>query len=107
MTQDVSLSIALIIALVGFFITVYNWLNTRKKDTQAEDGKLEDIRMSLTTANVKLDSVCATMSDIKTDIKAMNSKIQEQDKEIAMVKRDLATAFKEIDQLRTEVHSQC
>lgn len=103
MSTNDQITIAAIIALVGFGITVYNFLNARKKDTQSEDHLMENIRTSLMQANIKLDSLGSVTGDIKADIKVLNNKIQEQDKAIIIVKRDLETAFDKIDELRDEV----
>lgn len=66
-------------------------------------GEMDGIKESLLKANMKLDQVCATTNETRSDIKAMNNKIQALDKEIEVVKRDVETAFIRIDELREKV----
>lgn len=105
--MEATVSIAAVIAVIGFAITVFNFFQGRKHETQAEDGKLEGIRTNLVTVEIKLDQVMnttnETRADIKetrTDIKTMNAKIQDLDKDMSIVKRDLQTAFKRIEELK-------
>lgn len=74
----------------------------------AKDGKgeMEQIKESLIKANVKLDQVFNTTNETRSDIKAMNAKIQSIDKELEIVKRDVATAFIRIDELKDKLNEQ-
>lgn len=103
MGTDATLSIALIIAVIGCAITVTNFVAGQKKNTQGEDAKMEEIRTSCLKANLKLDTVCGTLTDIKTDVKAMQQKVSDTEKEIAVVKRDLKTAFNRIDDINERI----
>ena len=92
------------IALVFTAVTFYR--NTRKDikaDTQSESHRFEDIREGLIKANIKLDQVCATTNETRTDIKALNKDIVELDKRISVIERDVQTAFMRIDELRDTI----
>lgn len=71
-----------------------------KKDTAEQIKEHEDIREGLLKANMKLDQVCATTNETRTDIKSLNSQLTDVDKRVTVVERDLKTAFIRIDELR-------
>lgn len=68
MGTDATVSIALIIALVGVFVTLYNFNTSRKKDVLSEATRMEEIKTSCLKANMKLDEVCTRLTGIQTDI---------------------------------------
>lgn len=100
MDANSSITITFLIAVVGFVFTAYNFWAARKKEALESSQRLEEIRESLLKCNMKLDTVCATTNETRSDIKAMNVQIQELDKELSIVKRDLNTAFIRIDEIR-------
>lgn len=75
-----------------------------KSEIQEDDRKFDGIKESLLKANMKLDQVCATTNETRSDIKGMNLKIQSLDKELEVVKRDVQTAFVKIDELKERVN---
>lgn len=68
MGTDATVSIALIIALVGVFVTLYNFNTSRKKDVLSEATRMEEIKTSCLKSNMKLDEVCTRLTNIQTDI---------------------------------------
>lgn len=106
MGTDTTLSVALIIALIGVASTIYTLSINRKKNVQTEDAKMEEIRTSCLKANMKLDTVCGTLTDIKTDVKAVQQQAQVTQTELAVVQRDLKTAFNRIDELKARLGSE-
>lgn len=105
MGTDAAVSVAFIVAVVGLIVTIYNFVASRKKDTQVEDGKMEEIRTSVLKANIKLDNACGSLTEIRTDIKAMQSQIMTTQTDLAVVQRDLKTAFSRIDEMRDDITS--
>lgn len=103
MGTDTTLSIALIIAVGGFAITILNFISNNRsairKSTKEEDSTMEDIRTSCIKQNVKLDNISAAIGDIKADVKATQKQLSDSTTEIAVIKRDLKTAFSKIDSL--------
>lgn len=71
MSTDATISVALIIAAVGFFITIYNFNNARKKDTLSEAARMEEIKTACLKANMKLDEACTRLTGIQTDVKQL------------------------------------
>ena len=92
------------ISIIALIITIVTFAINRKKDLKADckedDIKFEGIKESLLKANIKLDQVCATTTETRTDIKALNKDIIEMDKRISVIERDVQTAFMRIDELR-------
>lgn len=93
-----------IISGLSLLFVILNYARTGKKDNEEalhkEDQKFDGIRESLLKVNMKLDQVCSTTNETRSDIKAMNTKVTELDKELEVVKRDLHTAFARIDELK-------
>lgn len=98
------------ISIIALVITIVTFIINRKKDLKTdykeEDAKFEGIKESLLKANIKLDQVCATTTETRTDIKALNKDIVEIDKRIAIVERDVKTAFMRIDELRDQIKAE-
>ena len=104
MDASATISISLIIALVGAFSAAYNVIGQRKRETAEAAARLEDIRTGLIKVNLKLDQVCNVTTETRSDIKAMDSRIQDLERELGLVKRDLKTAFVRIDELKEAHH---
>lgn len=62
--------------------------------------KFDGIRDGLFKANMKLDSVCATTSETRTDIKALNRDLVEIEKRVVILEQDMKTAFCEIKEIK-------
>ncbi len=98
------------ISIIALIITIVTFAINRKKDLKTdyreEDAKFDGIKESLLKANIKLDQVCATTTETRTDIKALNKDVVEMDKRIAIVERDVKTAFMRIDELRDQIKAE-
>lgn len=93
-------SIGLIVSIVAL---ARNSRRDSMKDKQEQDMKLEALKESLLKANIKLDQVCQTTTETRSDIKALHTSMIEMDKRLSVVENDLKTAFMRIDELREEV----
>lgn len=89
---------------VMLLLSVVNLVLSRKKDivnsTAEDERELASLREGIFKANMKLDQVCATTNETRSDIKAMDQKLVEHGEKIAVLTRDLETAFMRIDELR-------
>lgn len=96
-----------VISLASLTIMFLNYIGNLDKDKQkrvkSETQLFDGIRESLLKVNMKLDQVCSTTNETRSDIKSMNIKIQNLDTEIEIIKRDLKTAFSLIDELKEKV----
>ena len=91
-----------ILALATFIV---NGVKSSKNDTKADEARLNDINQSLLKLNMKLDQVCTTTTEIRTDIKTMQTKQIEHTEQIAVLTGRVDTAFMRIDELRTAIQS--
>jgi peptidoglycan hydrolase CwlO-like protein len=92
--------VSLIILIITFF---KNGNKEQKEDTKQEDTKFTDIEKSLLKANLKLDQLCATTSETRTDIKSLNKDLNSLSGRVTVVERDLKTAFEKIDELKGKI----
>lgn len=92
--------ISLIILIITFF---RNGRKDQKEDIKQEDTKFTDIGKSLLKANLKLDQLCATTSETRTDIKSLNKDLNSLSGRVTVVERDLKTAFEKIDELKGKI----
>ena len=90
----------LVLSSVTFIV---NATRNSKKDTVASENRLNEINQSLLKVNLKLDQVCTTTSDIKADIKSMQTKQIEHTEQIAKMEQNINTAFIRIDELREQI----
>lgn len=98
------------ISIIALIITIVTFAINRKKDIKTdyreEDAKFDGIKESLLKANIKLDQVCATTNETRTDIKSLNKDIVELDKRMSVIERDVKTAFMRIDELRESIKKE-
>ena len=92
--------ISLIILIITFF---RNGRKDQKEDIKQEDKKFTDIEKSLLKANLKLDQLCATTSETRTDIKSLNKDLNSLGERVTVVERDLKTAFEKIEELKGKI----
>lgn len=92
--------VSLIVLIITFF---KNGNKEQKEDIKQEDIKFTDIEKSLLKANLKLDQLCATTSETRTDIKSLNKDLNSLSGRVTVVERDLKTAFEKIDELKGKI----
>ena len=92
--------VSLIILIITFF---KNGNKEQKEDIKQEDTKFTDIEKSLLKADLKLDQLCATTSETRTDIKSLNKDLNSLSGRVTVVERDLKTAFEKIDELKGKI----
>lgn len=101
MTLTIS-AIMLILAAATFIV---NSARNAKRDTVASESRLSEINQSLLKVNLKLDQVCATTADIRTEVRTMQNKQIEHTEQIARLEQRVATAFLRIDELREQINT--
>lgn len=92
--------VSLIILIITFF---KNGNKEQKEDIKQEDTKFTNIEKSLLKANLKLDQLCTTTSETRTDIKSLNKDLNSLSGRVTVVERDLKTAFERIDELKGKI----
>lgn len=100
MNFDTGDIISAVMMIVGVSTFIIGNVRATKKHTEEEQKELYSLREGIFKSNIKLEQICSTTNEIRTDIKAMDKKVIEQGEEIAVIKRDVQTAFMRIDELR-------
>ena len=62
--------------------------------------KIDGIKESLLKVNMKLDQVCTTTTETRTDIKAMQNQFTEIDKRVVVLERDMKTLWNKVDEMK-------
>lgn len=68
-------------------------------DTKEDVNELASIKESLLKVNMKLDQVCSTTTETRTDIKAIQNQFVEIDKRVVILERDMKTLWNKFDRL--------
>lgn len=92
------------ISAVALLFAILTFIRNGTKDKVAEAHSMESIKEGLLKANLKLDQVCTVQTEIRNDVKGLDSQLREMDKRITVVERDLKTAFIRIDELKEVAH---
>lgn len=92
------------ISLISLIMMILTFAKNDNKDRKSEimedEMKFDGIEKSLLKANMKLDQVCSTTTETRSDIKSMNKEIKDVDTRVIILERDMKTAFAEIDKLK-------
>lgn len=95
--------IAVIISGAVCILNLVAFIIARKKDTKeavTEDAvKYDGIKESLLKVNMKLDQVCTTTQETRTDIKSMQNQFIDIDKRVVVLERDLKTLWNKVDDI--------
>ena len=93
-----------LLSLGMFVVAVITLSRNGRKDRKAEyvedAKKIDSIKESLTKANVKLDTICTTMTETRTDIKAMNESITAVEMRVSVIENEMKTVWLRIDELK-------
>lgn len=99
----ISLSFSGVMMIIGVSTFIITQVRAGKKETQEEGHEKAALKEGIFKANMKLDQLCATTNETRSDIKSMTQMLNEHGESIAVIKRDLETAFMRIDELRQHI----
>lgn len=91
---------SLIVAILTFN---RNGKKDEKKDLTDELKTISDINTSLLKVNMKLDQVCATTNETRTDIKSMRDDMSKVEKRVTVLEENIKAAWLRIDELKEAV----
>lgn len=95
------------IALISLIIAVLTFFRNGKKDERNEITeelqKINDINTSLLKVNLKLDQVCSTTNETRTDIKSMRDDMGKIEKRVTVLEENVKAAWVRIDELKEAV----
>ncbi len=93
-------SISFLSLVVCVLTYLRNGRNDEKKDLKEEEDKISGIKEGVLKANMKLDQVCATTNETRSDIKSLNRDLKALDTRVVVLERDMKTAFNLIGELK-------
>ena len=88
--------VMLLISIINLIISNIRQL---KKNTEEDEHEFASLREGILKANMKLDQVCTTTSETRTDIKSLHANIAEIDKRVSLVENKLQSVFGMIENL--------
>lgn len=95
-----------IISGIALIVTVLTYIRNGRRsmqdDIRKDDSAMGSLKESLLKVNLKLDQVCATTNETRTDIKSMGADLKALETRVVVLERDSKTAFKILDELRKE-----
>lgn len=91
--QELSQVVSIVISGIVCIFAILTFAFGRRKDSK------ETIQ-AMTRNDMKLDQIQETTDEIAQNVRDLTRKINEHDTEIAVIKRDLDTAFIRIDELK-------
>lgn len=93
MNPDSTLSISLICLVISCVVGVLSYLNSKKKDSTADTQNFVKV-------NFKLDDLCDRITGLTVELKTTQKEFADLDKRMAVLERDVKTAFNHLDELR-------
>lgn len=79
---------------------VRNLVKDSKHDTAEDAAKMDLINQGLIKANMKLDQTCQALTELRLDVRSLSSSLNEMDRRVTILERDVKTAFNRIDELK-------
>lgn len=99
MNSDTTLSVGVLVLLIGCFLNLYNFFTSRKKDIKQEDKTLEDIKESILKLNFKSDQICSTTNETRTDIKSIKKDVDSVREDLIIQKQEVKALWRRVDEI--------
>lgn len=93
-------AISLIVAILTFY---RNGKKDLKHETVEEVQQMQSIKESLIKVNMKLDQVCTTTNETRSDIKAMNEYVNTVEKRVSILEENMKAAWVRIDEFKEKI----
>ena len=93
-------SISGVSLLFAVFTYVRNIIKDNKQNTAEDAAKMDLINQGLIKANMKLDQTCQALTELRLDVRSLSSSLNEMDRRVTILERDVKTAFNRIDELK-------
>ena len=99
-TTVISLIISATMMIIAIVTLSRNGKKDLKHETVEEVQQMQSIKESLIKVNMKLDQLCTTTAETRTDIKAMNEYINTVEKRVAVLEENMRAVWVRIDELK-------
>ena len=101
-------AISVLIGAISVCVAILTYNRNGKKedreDIRKEEAKMDGIKESLLKANMKLDTVCATTNETRSDIKSMTKDLIAMDRRVTAMEQKMDTMSEDIEELKGKVH---
>ena len=87
MTGDTTLTVSVIVLIIGVVLNIYGFFSNRKKDIKTEAQELWDMKESLTKINLKTDQISNSLNEMRIDLRSMNDRLTGIEKDIVALKQ--------------------
>lgn len=98
-----------LISAICMVFAALTYFRAGKKDNREEirkeEMKMYGIKEGLLKANMKLDTVCATTNETRSDIKSMTKDLIAMDRRVTAMEQKMDTMSEDIEELKGEVHA--
>ena len=104
--MDWTTAIPWIFSAAMLVLAIITLTKNSKKDQKAEfsydAARFDGIKESLIKANIKLEQICATTNETRTDIKVLNKDMIEIDRRVTVLEGNMETLYKRFEELKGE-----
>lgn len=92
-------SISLVCLIIAVLTYLWNTNKDKKSEIKEEDLTINGLEKGILKANMKLDQVCATTNETRSDIKALSFNLSEIDKRLCVVENEVKELKKKVGDL--------
>ena len=92
-------SISLVCLIIAVLTYLWNTNKDKKSEIKEEDLTINGLEKGILKANMKLDQVCATTNETRSDIKALSFNLSEIDKRLCIVENEVKDLKKKVGDL--------
>lgn len=92
-------TISLICLIIAVLTYLWNTNKDKKSEIKEEDLTINGLEKGILKANMKLDQVCATTNETRSDIKALSFNLSEIDKRLCVVENEVKDLKKKVGDL--------
>lgn len=92
------------ISLIVSFVLFVRTLSRDKTETlEAQAEKNDKINAQLLELNIMSKNINQNVSDIKSDVKALNTNVNEVEKRVTIIEKEQATMWRRYDELKEKL----
>ena len=89
-------SISFVCLIIAALTYLWNKNKDRKSEIKEDDMTINGLKEGILKANMKLDQVCATTNETRTDIKSLSYNLSEIDKRLCVVENEVKDLKKKV-----------
>ena len=90
--------------LIAYLTYTRNGKKDDKEEFRKEESKIDGIKEGILKANMKLDAVCATTNETRSDIKSMTKDLIAMDRRVTVIEQSIKAMSADIEELKGKVN---